>query len=109
MKLILSFLLLGISSMSTAQRAQVLLLDEDIDGTSLDQNFNVQRGSTARSALPDRDLREEVLSVVPDIAEWDELKKDIFFMELESKTVLQLKKKYPELKESQIKMLKDKR
>ncbi len=109
MKFILTFLLLGISSISIAQKAQVLLLDEDIDGTSLEQNFNVQQGSTAKSALPDRDLREEVLSAVPAIENWDELKKDIFFMDLASKTIPQLKKKYPELKESQIKMLKDKR
>lgn len=109
MKFILTFLLLGISNMTAAQRAQVLLLDENIDGKALEGNFKVHQGSTARSALPDRDLREEVLSGVPAIESWDELKKDIFFMELASKTIPQLKKKYPELKESQIKMLKDKR
>lgn len=109
MKLIVAVFLLSISHLSMAQRAQVLLLDEDINDEELRQNFNVNRGSSARSSLPDRDLRDEVLSAVPAIAKWDELKKDIFFMELASKTIPQLKKKYPELKESQIKMLKDKR
>lgn len=109
MKFLLTFFLLVIANITHAQRAQVLLLDEDLDGTDLEKNFSVHQGSTAHNALPDRDLREEVLSAVPAIAEWDELKKDIFFMDLASKTIPQLKKKYPELKESKIKMLKDKR
>lgn len=109
MKFIAFIICLGIPHLSMAQKAQVLLLDENIDEAELRQNFNVQRGSTSKSSLPDRGSRDKILSAVPAISEWDELKKDIFFMELETKTIPQLKKKYPELNESQIKTLKDKR
>ena len=92
-----------------AQKAHITILDPDIDSKEIKRNFNVHRGSTHKSSLPDRDLREEVLSGVELIEAWDELKKDIFFMDLKSKSIADLQKKYPELTIAEIKLLKDRR
>lgn len=109
MKLLLSLFLLCSYQSVMAQKAEVLLLDEDIDGKELERNFNVHRGSTHVSSLPDRDAREMTLAEIPELKNWDELKKDIFFMDLKSKSLSQLKKKYPELKTKDLKFLKEKR
>ncbi len=109
MKLLLSLFLLCSFQQVWAQKAEVLLLDEDIDGKELERNFNVRRGSTHVSSLPDRDIREEALAGIPEIKNWDELKKDIFYMDLKSKTISQLRKKYPELKIKDLKFLKKQR
>lgn len=106
--LILITLLLSTTSV-LAQRANVTILDPDIDSKELKQHFNVNRGSTHVSSLPDRDLRDEVLSGVETVQNWDELKKDIFFMDLKSKSLGDLQKKYPELTLAEIKSLKDRR
>ncbi|MCM2351577.1 MAG: hypothetical protein NDI69_16255 [Bacteriovoracaceae bacterium] len=109
MKFILMFLMLSCLSVANAQKAEVLLLDEDIDETELKEDFNVHKGSTHRSSIPDRDQRQMLLSKLSAIEKWDELKKDIFYMDLASKSVSQLKEKYPELKLKEIKMLKAQR
>lgn len=107
MKFLFSFFL--ITSLAYAQKAQVLLIDEDIDGKELEQNFNVHKGSTHVSSIPPKAIRDEVLKGVKPAEKWDELQKDIFYMELKSKSVKELKKKYPELSEKELQFLKDKR
>lgn len=107
-KMIMIQMLLLISLTAHAQKAQLLLIDPDIEAREL-ENFNIQRGSTHVSSIPDRDAREDFFHEVSKVQEWDELKKDIFYMELERKSVDQLHKKYPELTKKEIKALKDRR
>lgn len=92
-----------------AQRANVTILDSHIESKELEKNYDVNRGSTHKSSLPDKDFRDEVLSGVDSIQKWDELKKDIFFMDLKSRSLADLKKKYPELTIAELKSLKDRR
>lgn len=107
MKLVL--LLLFIVPIAHAQKAKVLLIDEDIDGKSLEKNFDVQKGSTHESSIPNKADRDLLLKGVKQASKWDELQKDIFYVELKSKSVKELKKKYPEFSEKELQLLKDKR
>ena len=109
MKILIIFTLFICTTQAFAQRANVTILDSEVESKELERNFNVRRGSTHKSSLPDRDFREEVLSGVETVQKWDELKKDIFFMDLKSKSLAELKKKYPELTLAEIKSLKDRR
>lgn len=109
MKNLIFFTLLICTTEAFAQRANVTILDSEIESKELEKEFDVHRGSTHTSSLPDRDFREEVLSGVETVHKWDELKKDIFFMDLKSKSLAELKKKYPELTLAEIKSLKDRR
>jgi hypothetical protein len=101
--------LVSFTTLAQNQGVQVQVVDEHIDSSSLEGRYQVQRTAKKSNALPDRELREEVLKDVKAVQKWDELKKDIFFMDLERKSLPELVKKYPELKESELKFLKDKR
>ena len=101
--------LLILVSFTTLAQVEVQIVDPHIDSSQLDGKYEVHKGFKTNKVLPNRDLREEVLKDVKVIQKWDELKKDIFFMDLERKSLSELVKKYPELKESELKFLKDKR
>lgn len=96
-------------SFTTLAQVQVQIVDENIDASSLQDRYQVQREIKKSQTLPARELRDEVLKDVKVIQKWDELKKDIFFMDLERKSLAELVKKYPEIKEAELKFLKDKR
>lgn len=106
MKVVLYLLLF--SSFAHAQKAKVILIDEHIDGSSLQKNFDVQKNSH-ESSIPKKEIRDEVLKGVKASEKWDELQKDIFYMDLKSKSVKELKKKYPAISEKELTFLKDKR
>lgn len=91
-----------------AQKAQVLILDEDIDASSLERNFKVHRGSNHVSSLPNKTERDEALKDVKEIQKWEEFKKDLLFMDIKSKSLSELSKKYPEISVDQLKEIKDK-
>ncbi len=107
MRIIPSILLLILSPWALAQKAHVIILDPNIDSKELEKNFHVHRGSTHVSSIPDRKLRNSFLSDVDKVQKWDELKKDIFFIDLKNKDLSTLKKKYPEFSKTELKSLKD--
>lgn len=106
MKNLIFFSLILISFHSFAQKAQVTILDPDINSEELQNEFDVHYGSTHVSSLPDRETREEVFEGIKSIKKWDELKKDIFFMDLKSRSIQDLQSRYPELSVKEIKTLK---
>lgn len=103
------FVLILIAPLAHAQKAKVLLIDKDIDEKELQQNFDVQKGSTHESSIPDKNVRDHFLKSVKATSKWDELQKDIFYMDLKSKSVKELKNKYPDISEKELQLLKDKR
>ncbi len=110
MKKLIPFLILAsFTTLAQNEGVKVQIVDENIDSSSLEKSYQVSRHRDSSTSLPDRDLREEVLKDIKAIQKWDELKKDIFFMDLGSKSIKELVQKYPEIKESELKFLKDKR
>lgn len=109
MKKSLITLSLLFTSFVFAQKADLIVIDPDMDASSLKDNFNVHYGSTAQNSLPDLDQRDSLLFSVKETHKWDELKKDIFYMDLKSKPLDYLESKYPEIKSSDLKKLKDNR
>ena len=107
MKMLITISMLMVSLSAFAQKAQLIVIDPDIETREL-ENFNIQK-NTHESSIPDRDERELLLNQVAKTKDWDELKKDIFYMDLARKSVSELQKKYPELSAKEIKLLKERR
>ncbi len=103
----LFLLLLSFSSLAFAQRAKVLIVDPDIDTTEL-KDYKIERPELGYS-LPDREEREDLFVGFDAVKNYDELQRDILFMDLKSKTLKELKKKYPELLLSDLKKMKERR
>jgi hypothetical protein len=107
MKIWTVLLLFIVSIQARAQKADVLILDEDIDSQDLKKEFNVHRESTYKSSLPDRKLRDQALRGVAEVIKWDSLKKDILYMDLKTKDSIYLHKKYPEFSAERLKKLQE--
>lgn len=108
-KLIPLLFLVSFTTLAQNQGVQVQIVDQDIDSSSLEKSYAVKRSPKKNNVLPDRELRDEVLKDIKASQKWDELQKDIFFMDLQRKSLPDLVKKYPQIKEAELKFLKDKR
>lgn len=104
MKLFLLPLLLLFTFGAFAQKAKVLIVDPDVETIELEKDFEIQRPAH-HYALPDKKVRDEVFEGVESLKKYDELKKDIFFMDLQSKPVQEIRKKYPEIPASDLKIM----
>ena len=102
------FLFCLISFPSFAQ-VQIQVVDPELDASSLEEKYNVQYKEKVHNSLPDKDQRDELLEGVKAPLKWDELKKDIFYMDLKSKAIPELLKKYPDVNAQEMKHLKAKR
>ena len=85
-----------------AQKAKVLVIDPMIETKDLTTNFDVER-PVYHNSLPKRNLRDKTLAGIQSSKAWDEVKKDIFYMDLKSKNLNDLKKKYPEVSTDELK------
>jgi hypothetical protein len=95
-------------TISSAQ-VKVQIVDPDVDSSTLEKDYEVSRKSTQADSIPSKEARDEIFVNIKSIKKWDELKKDIFFMDLKSKSISELSAKYPEFSQSDLKSLKAKR
>lgn len=101
-------LILGLSLNAYAGKAKLVIVDPNIDPEAFGEEFEIQ--STERdSKLPDKNLRDDFLSGLPQIKDWDEWDKDLFYMELQYKSLDDLVRKYPDFSRKELKKLKEKR
>jgi len=107
-KLIISTLLITFSINGYAQKADLLLVDENIDASSLEKDFNIHKGSKIKSFLPDKAQRDQFLKLVPESKSWDEYQKDAFFMDFKKKSIDEIHTKYPHFSKDKISRLKGK-
>lgn len=107
----LSFLFLIISFTAYAQNSgvKVFITDENIDSSTFDKKFEVQRKPIKNNSVPDRTARENFFNNFEIPKDWDELDKDMFYMDLHNKSLRDLIKKYPDYKERELSKLKDER
>lgn len=110
--LFIIFLLFSINSQVQAQiqpgKAKVLVIDENIDTTELAKEYVVEKPATSNFVVPDLNERDIFFEGISFPEYWDDLKKDVFYLELKSKSLDYLIIKYPDLKVSDIKNLKGK-
>ncbi len=104
-------LMLMFSFFALAEEPKAILLDEGATSAELDKNHDVQKPKPPRNILPARAEREQFFADNPKegLKEYDELEKDLLYMDLKSKTILELKSKYPELSPKELEELKTKR
>ncbi len=92
---------------ASSQQVRALILDPDIDTKKLKQ-YKIERPELYNS-LPDRAEREKLLAGITVVKEYDELQKDILFMDLKSKSLKELQKKYPKISKLELQQLKGKK
>jgi hypothetical protein len=105
MRILIFSLLIALPLMA---QVQVQVLDPDIDTSSLEKKYQVHRDTKQANSLPNKELRDQLFQGVTKINKYDELKKDIFFMDLKRRSIPELLKKYPEFSMKELKSLKDK-
>ncbi len=105
----LFFIIFSFSSWAqNNQGVQVHIVNPHINSTRLENNYRVTTESQVPNNLPSREEREMVLYGLKQVKNWDELKKDIFFHDLQNKTLTKLMLRYPEFSEEELKTLQDK-
>jgi hypothetical protein len=107
-----TLILLSLLSLpALAEEPKAILLDEGATSSELDKRHDVQKAIPPRNILPDRAEREQFFADnwKDGMKDYDELEKDLLYMDLKSKTILELKSKYPELSPKELEELKTKR
>jgi hypothetical protein len=89
-------------------QVKVQVIDPELDTTPFEGNYQVSRKEETFSSLPSKKERDKLLSQIAATKDWDELKKDLFYMDLNSKKMEQLKIKYPEIPVQELRKLKGK-
>jgi hypothetical protein len=94
-----------------AEEPKAILLDEGATSAELDKNHDVQTARPPRNILPAKAERDQFFAAnwKDGLKDYDELEKDLLYMDLKSKTILELKSKYPELTARELEELKTKR
>lgn len=108
----ITLLLFVVSFTTQAQTnngVKVFITDEFIDSSTLEKKYEVTREADTFTTIPKRSDRNELFADADLPSHWDELDKDIFYMDLHNKTLSELAKKYPDFKSSDLKKLKTKR
>ena len=104
-KIIVAFLF---SSFVVAQEAELVLIDEDISPTDIGSEFKIHRPEKKKNFLPQIHLRDKFLMNIPESRDWDEYRKDSFYMDIKHKKVEEILLKYPNYNEIFIRSLKGK-
>jgi hypothetical protein len=96
-------------SFSALGQIQIQVVDSQLDTQQLEKKkeFKVTREKDEFSSLPDKQKRDQLIKDLDEIKDWDELQKDIFYMDLKSKSIDKLIKKYPQLPAKKLKALKE--
>lgn len=105
-KLICLFLTYSFIAKAHDKSVQVQIFDPGIDSSSLEEKYQVHKKKSSYSSLPNKEARDQVLSSFPVTSKWDELKKDIFIMDIKSKTLEELVVKYSEFTKNDFLQLK---
>lgn len=102
--------LIGLFSLGAFAQVQVHIVDPEIDpSTFRDDGYKVETKATPHNVLPDMKTRDNFLHGVQIPVKWGQLEKDIFYMDLKSKSLKKLQLKYPEFSSKRLKELKAKR
>lgn len=105
---LLCLLTLCFASAALAGKAKVFVIDSDIETAEIGEEFDVQTASHD-SVLPDKNERDDFLSGLEQVKEWDEWEKDLFYMNLKHKSLDELEKKYSSFSREELAKMKEKR
>lgn len=103
-------ILFSLLSFAAYAQVQVQIIDPEIDPDTFNgDGYSVQTKEIRHNVIPEMDKREKIFEGVKLPAKWDQLDKDIFYMDLKSKSIEKLQLKYPDISVKQLKQLKAKR
>lgn len=86
----------------------MVALDPDDDTSSIEDEFQVLAPEKTHNSLPSKQVRDAFLEGI-DLDTWDEWDKDLFYMNLKSRSIEELVLKYPQFEKADLVKLKEKR
>lgn len=109
MKHLLGFLLLTTStSLFAMNKPKMIILDKNVETKGLEKDYDLQKEAPKNLPMPsNRELRV-LFQDEPLVSKMDELDRDILFMNLKTKTLPELQKKYPDFPPKKLEGLKKK-
>lgn len=87
--------MISCSAFAQNQGVKVFIVDDNIDSKALEGKYEVTRKPDVYKTVPNRQKREELFRDTALPQDWDELSKDIFYMDLNNKSLSELAQKYP--------------
>lgn len=109
MKNLTLILALIFSHYAFAQKAKMLVVGPKTETQRAIKEFDVEYAEPQLQILPEKIKRDAFLKNINQSKKWDEIRKDIFYMQLLSRSISELKAKFPEFSEIELKSLKEKR
>ncbi len=101
------YILLTFISLSSLAQVKIQVVDPELDTTPLEgRSYQIEREEKSFSSIPAKEKRDKLLADVPESKLWDELDKDIFYMDLKNQTIEQLVAKYPKMTKTKLERLK---
>jgi hypothetical protein len=88
-------------------RPKILFLNQNINTKELTGNYDLEKPEGPTNVMPDLAERDSFFSGINFPASWDDLNKDIFYVEIHQRPLSYLIKKYPEIKKEDIARLKE--
>ncbi len=96
------------NSLQAQNPAELFLVDQGIDASALKDQFNISKDKADLKVFPRKEIVDRLVGQEDFAKDWDELKKDIFFMDLKIREMSYLTNKYPEISNKKIIELKNK-
>lgn len=96
------------SAVKAQNKAELFLVDQDIDASALDDQFNISKDQASIKVFPRKEIVDALLNEEEFARDWDELQKDIFYMNLKIRDMSYLKNKYPDIPKNKLIELKNK-
>lgn len=107
--LILSFVIYSCFQTANAQnKANLFVVDQEIEADSLADQFTISKEQADLKVFPKKEIIDAFLENEEFARDWDELEKDIFYMNLKTRKMDYLKKKYPHISSEKLRELKSK-
>lgn len=102
--------LFSLLSFAAYAQVQIQVVDPDVDPASFEgDHYQVKTKSLEHDAIPEIEKRDAFFENTALPARWDQLDRDIFYMDLKSKSLEKLQRKYPDFDIRKLQALKAKR
>jgi hypothetical protein len=90
-------------------RPKIIFLNKDIDGKEFAKKYDIEKPMAPLFIMPDLQERDEFFSGMTFPESWDDLNKDIFYVEIHQRPLSFLIEKYLEINKKEILRLLEKK
>jgi hypothetical protein len=90
-------------------RPKIIFINKDIDGKEFAKKYDIEKPMEPLNVIPDLQERDDFFSGMKFPESWDDLNKDMFYIDVHQRPLSFLIEKYPEIKKDEIVRLLEKK